>query len=289
MANLLYHLSIQIFWGNKSFTGWLFLPYMQNYLWDHGSVWDTGLKQEVSDYIQCRWGGRKELTSMCSQVKSQVFTGYCTTFVCVLGLKPNKHFDCSGVIYFQEENLTSILTIKGSKDSFRISHFKFGFFFFFYLITYILVDCVAQGSCEWWEKEEKCFCSSWSHWKSRDGLLFNYSRKSWRSSAEEMKNWPSPVFWSWSFSQSSQSSGVRSIKNHRSTFRGTPPSLRVMRDNWLCLRLLHERGSALAEQHLLAASRPFLPRCGCSGLWRREVPGQGHPYTAVLLQSASPV
>lgn len=153
MANLLYHLSIQIFWGNKSFTGWLFLPYMQNYLWDHGSVWDTGLKQEVSDYIQCRWGGRKELTSMCSQVKSQVFTGYCTTFVCVLGLKPNKHFDCSGVIYFQEENLTSILTIKGSKDSFRISHFKFGLFFFF-LFNY-LYTCRLCSTRQLWMVRER--------------------------------------------------------------------------------------------------------------------------------------
>lgn len=206
---------------------------------------------------------------MCSQVKSQVFTGYYTQLICVLGLKPNKHFDCSGVIYFQEENLTIFSTTKGSKDSFRISHFKFGFFLV-YLITYILVDCVAQGSCEWWEKEEKSFCSSQSHW-----LLFSYSRKSWRSCAEEIKNWPSPVFRSWSFNQSSQSSGVRSIKNRWSTFRRTPPSLRAMGDNRLPLRSLHERSGALAGQCLLAASRSFLPRCGCPGLQRIEGVGTG--------------
>lgn len=38
-------------------------------------------------------GGGKELKSMCLQVKSQVFTGYCTMLICVLGLKPN-HVDC---------------------------------------------------------------------------------------------------------------------------------------------------------------------------------------------------
>lgn len=182
---------------------------MQNYLWDYGSVWDTGLKQEVFDYIQCRQGGRKELKSMCSQVKSQVFTGYCRKVICVLGLKPNKHFDCSGVIYLKEKNVTSFLTIKGSKDSFRISHFKFGNIL--HLITYILMDCVGQGSCEWWQKEEKSFCSSWSHWRNGDRFRFSYSRKGWRSPAEEIKNWPSLVFWSWSFSQSSQSCGVKSI------------------------------------------------------------------------------
>lgn len=86
---------------------------------------------------------------MCSQVKSQVLTGYCTKLICVLGLKPNKLFDCSGVIYFQEENLTSFLTIKGSKESFRISHFKFGYFFFSLFIYLYTRRLVAQGSCEW--------------------------------------------------------------------------------------------------------------------------------------------
>lgn len=55
----------------------------------------------------------------------------------MLGLKPNKHFDCCGVIYLKEENLTIFFTIIGSKDSFRISHFKFGNFFVFnYLYTH---------------------------------------------------------------------------------------------------------------------------------------------------------
>lgn len=40
----------------------------------------------------------------------------------------------------------------------------------------------------------------------------SYSRKSWRSSAEKIKDWPGPVFRSLSFAQNSQSSGVRSVK-----------------------------------------------------------------------------
>lgn len=78
------------------------------------------------------------------RVEINVFTGeisgvhrYCRKVICVLGLKPNKHFDCCGVIYLKEENLISFLTIIGSKDSFRISHFKFGNFFVFnYLYTH---------------------------------------------------------------------------------------------------------------------------------------------------------
>lgn len=160
--------------------------------------------------------------------------------------------------------------------------------FFFYLITYILVNCVAQGSCEWWEKEEKCFCSSRSHWKSREGLLFNYSRKSWRSSAEEIKNWPSPVFWSWSFSQSSQSSCVRSIKTHWST-SGEPHLLWEWWVTTVCVSGCFMRGAVPWLSN--TRSHPPGPSCrdvaalDCGG---EKVPGQGHPYTAVWLQSVSP-
>lgn len=126
------------------------------------------------------------------------------------------------------------------------------------LITYILIDCVAQGSFDWWEKEEKSFYSSWTHWRSRDRILFSCRRKSWRRSTEEIKNWPSPAFRSWSFSQSSQSSGVRSVKNHWGTFWGTPSLLTARGDKWLPFRSLVEGGNALAEQWLLAASCPFL-------------------------------
>lgn len=225
---------------------------------------------------------------MCSQVKSQVFTGYCSKLIRVLGLKPNKHFDCSGLIYFKEENLTSFFTIKGNKDSFRISHFKFGIFFL-YLFTYILMDCVAQGSCEWWQKEEKSFCSSWSHWRSGDRVLFSYSRKSWRSSADEIKNRPSTVFWSWFFSQSSQSSGLKSIKNCWSTFRGSSPSLRAMADNRLPVRSLHDRGSALAEQRSLQPPGPSSQDVAALPYRGEKVSGQGQLYGAVWWRSASPV
>lgn len=224
------------------------------------------LQAGVFDYLPWKRGGRKELKAMYSQVNSQVFTGCCTKQICMIGWEPNKPFDCSEVIYSQEENLTNFSAIKGSKDSFRISHFKFVHFWSIYILT----DCVAQGSFEWWEKEEKSFCSSWSHWRSRGRLLFSYSRKSWRRSAENIKNRPCPVFRSWLFSQSSQSSGVRSVKNHWSTFWGVPSLLTAMGDKGLPLRSLVGRRCALAEQWLLAASGPFVLRCGCPGLGRRE-------------------
>lgn len=156
----------------------------------------------VFDCLQCRREGRKELKSMYSQMNSQVFTGCCIKQICMVDWKPNKPFDYSEVIYSQEENLTNFLTIKSSKDSFRISDFKF-LQFLVYLTSYILTDCVVQGSFEWWAKEEKSFCSNWSHWRSRDRLLFSYGRKSWRKSTEEIKNWPSPVFRSWCFKAAS--------------------------------------------------------------------------------------
>lgn len=182
-----------------SCDGCFFVSYMQkNNLWYHGSLWDT-TQVGVVDCLQCRRGGRKKLKSVDSQVNSQVFTGCCTKQICMVGWKPNKHFDCSEVIYSQEENLTNFSAVKGTKDSFRITHLKF-LDFFVSLITCVLIDCVAQGNIQWWEK--KSFCSNWRHWRSRDRILFSCRRKSWRRSTEEIKNQPSPAFRSWSFSQS---------------------------------------------------------------------------------------
>lgn len=147
---------------------------MQNHLWHLGFL-SYKLQVGVFDCLQCRRGGRKELKLMCSQVNSQVFTGYCTKQIWMVGWKPNKPFDCSEVIYSQGENLTNFSAVKDIKDSFRYSHLKF-LYFLVSLITYILMDCVAQGSFEWWEK--KSFCSSWSHWRSTDRILFGCSRKS---------------------------------------------------------------------------------------------------------------
>lgn len=138
------------------------------------------------DCLQCQKGGRKELKSM-SQVNSQVFTGCYTKQIYMVVWKPNVPFNCSEVIYSQEENLDNFSAVKGIKDFFGISHLKF-LHFLISLITYLLIGCVAQGSFEWWDKEEKSFCSSWSHWRSTDRILFGCGRKSWRRSTEEIKN-----------------------------------------------------------------------------------------------------